>query len=107
MTEAAIESAVQSLSNASSTPAAAPQTSVGLTSAALIRTLSVGESGADVTALQTFLENKGYLTIPPGIAKGYFGALTKKAVVVFQKENSIDPIGIVGPMTRAAIEKLQ
>ncbi len=73
------------------------------TSTSFTRTLKIGDDGDDVTTLQTFLENKGYLTILVGMSKGHFGPLTKKAVIVFQKEMGIDQIGIVGPATRAAI----
>jgi peptidoglycan hydrolase-like protein with peptidoglycan-binding domain len=34
---------------------------------------------------------------------GYYGSVTEAAVVEFQKANDIDPIGIVGPRTRAAL----
>ena len=54
-------------------------------------------------ALQTFLENKGFLTIPSGIAKGYFGGLTRVAVRAYQKSMGISQTGYVGPITRAAL----
>lgn len=69
------------------------------------RSLSVGESGADVEALQTFLEDRGFLVMPQGVAKGYFGALTKQALIKYQRSVGIDPIGILGPATRRQIKK--
>ncbi len=56
-----------------------------------------------MTALQNFLEAKGFLTIPKGIATGYYGALTKKAVQAYQKAHGINTTGYIGPKTRAAI----
>jgi peptidoglycan hydrolase-like protein with peptidoglycan-binding domain len=64
----------------------------------------IGAEGSDVTALQTFLEGKGFLTMPPGIAKGHFGPLTMKALQAYQSSVGINPTGYVGPKTRAAIE---
>lgn len=52
----------------------------------------------EVYSLQVMLE------VAP--ATGYFGPLTKAAVVKFQKANFIDPIGIVGPLTRAKLNGL-
>jgi spore germination protein YaaH len=67
------------------------------------RNLDIGSSGADVVLLQTFLEDGGFLTIPAGVAKGYFGELTKRAVISYQKSVGINPIGVFGPATRASI----
>jgi len=66
------------------------------------RSLTLGSKGADVTALQTWLINKGY-SIPAG-ATGYFGGQTKAAVAAFQAANGITPAaGYFGPVTRAAV----
>lgn len=65
--------------------------------------LKLGARGADVVALQSFLESKGLLTMPAGVAKGYFGGLTKSAVVAFQISKGVTPAsGYFGPLTRAA-----
>jgi hypothetical protein len=65
----------------------------------------IGSSGAEVVTLQEFLERKGYLTIPQGVAKGYFGAITKKALMQYQKDHNIFPSAeYFGPITRKAIE---
>jgi hypothetical protein len=67
--------------------------------------LTIGSRGADVVALQTFLESKGLITMPAGVAKGYFGALTRTAVKAYQSMKGITPAaGYVGPITRAAIQ---
>jgi len=64
----------------------------------------VGASGEDVTQLQTVLIADGYLDI--SAPTGYFGALTKAAVVKFQAAESISPTsGYVGPLTRAVLNQ--
>lgn len=65
--------------------------------------LTIGSRGADVVALQSFLESKGLLTMPSGVAKGYFGGLTKTAVRAYQGTKGLPTTGFFGPMTRAAI----
>lgn len=69
------------------------------------RDLTIGATGADVTALQTWLIAKGY-SIPAG-ATGYFGAQTAAAVAAFQKANMITPAaGYFGPITRAKVNSM-
>lgn len=64
-----------------------------------------GSSGAEVTALQTYLLNLGY-SIPAG-ATGYFGPQTLAAVARFQRAEGISPAsGNFGPLTRARIRAL-
>src|SRR3989344_3798668 len=68
------------------------------------RDLTVGPTGADVTALQQSLVAKGHLTMPAGVAYGYFGNLTRAAVSAWQAANGISPTaGYVGPKSRAAL----
>ncbi|MDP2668864.1 MAG: sortase [bacterium] len=72
------------------------------------RSLDIGAQGADVIALQTILEKKGFLTMPSGVAKGYFGSLTYDAVAKYQASVGLAPVGIFGPLTRAKlIEELK
>lgn len=66
--------------------------------ATIDRELSVGMSGADVTALQTFLAQDSTL-YPEGLITGYYGNLTKAAVARFQARNGIAAVGRVGPVT--------
>jgi hypothetical protein len=66
------------------------------------RNLTVGSRGADVTALQNHLIAKGYLA---STATGYFGGLTKSALVKLQKEMGLPSTGYFGPMTRGALNK--
>jgi peptidoglycan hydrolase-like protein with peptidoglycan-binding domain len=71
---------------------------------AFVKDLKVGIEGDDVAALQTFLEARGYLVMPPGVAKGYFGQKTASALVEYQKAVGIfPPAGYFGPITRARV----
>ncbi|TYQ15171.1 UNVERIFIED_CONTAM: peptidoglycan hydrolase-like protein with peptidoglycan-binding domain [Acetivibrio alkalicellulosi] len=77
------------------------QTSVTRSSSSTL--LREGMSGANVTALQRDLKTLGYLNVNP---TGYFGSLTKNAVISFQARNGIVQDGIAGPVTIAAIQRL-
>src|SRR3990167_937390 len=69
--------------------------------------LTIGSKGADVTTLQTWLVEEGYLVMPVGVPMGYFGTLTQKALAQFQAENVITPAaGYFGPKTRGVIATL-
>lgn len=64
--------------------------------------LTIGSTGAQVTALQQYLIGKGF-SIPAG-ATGYFGTQTQSALASFQSAHSINPpAGYFGPITRAYI----
>lgn len=85
----------------------APSSGTGITKAqdiaAFPRVFGIGAQGADVTALQSFLEEKKFLNIPLGTAKGYFGALTRSAVAAYQVSAGLPPVGFFGPQTRAKV----
>jgi hypothetical protein len=64
--------------------------------------LTMGASGAEVTALQNFLIGAGH-SIAAG-ATGYFGAQTQAALAAYQSANGISPAaGYFGPVTRAKV----
>jgi peptidoglycan hydrolase-like protein with peptidoglycan-binding domain len=64
------------------------------------RTLRQGEGGADVKTLQTWLTDVGD-AVPE---TGYFGPMTKTAVVDFQTSMSLAPVtGVVGRLTAATL----
>lgn len=66
--------------------------------------LTVGSRGADVIALQEMLVAGGHLVMPAGVAKGYFGSLTKAAVAKWQMANGVSPaVGFFGSITRAKL----
>lgn len=68
----------------------------------LPRSLSRGNEGADVLALQQELAALGFFTATPN---GYFGPATEQAVKAFQKVQGIEQVGNVGPQTRAAFAR--
>jgi murein DD-endopeptidase MepM/ murein hydrolase activator NlpD len=61
-----------------------------------------GASGWDVAALQFLLAWHGF---PSGILDGHFGKHTKAALCAFQRWAGVDPIGIAGPQTLAALRR--
>ncbi len=74
------------------------------------RDLSAGSTGADVMALQKFLNMSAATQVAatgagsPGMETSTFGPATQAAVIKFQTANGITPAaGYVGPITRTAI----
>jgi peptidoglycan hydrolase-like protein with peptidoglycan-binding domain len=65
--------------------------------------MSVGSTGTEVVNLQSWLVSEGFLTMPVGVAKGYFGSLTKAAVVAYQASVGLPNTGYVGPLTVAKL----
>jgi len=67
-------------------------------------------TGADVKALQQWLNANGYRVAEsgygsPGNETTKFGGATKAALIKFQKANGITPaVGYFGPKTRAAVK---
>lgn len=76
------------------------------------RNLFIGARGADVLALQRFLNLAGYTVSTKGAgSKGretmYFGPATRGALALFQKDSNIKPDkGYFGAITRALVNKL-
>lgn len=70
--------------------------------ATFTRDLRVGSTGADVTALQSFLISKGLLNV--AAPTGYFGNMTKTAVAAYQTSKGITPAaGYFGPTTTGVV----
>jgi len=70
------------------------------------RGLELGMSGDDVLSLQKLLVSKAFGPAAKALGAagphGYFGTLTRKALIEFQKANKISPSsGYFGPKTRA------
>lgn len=64
--------------------------------------LKRGMKGDDVRALQQLLIKRGY-ALPKYGADGEYGAETERAVRKFQTDQSLEPDGEYGPLTRAAL----
>jgi len=85
--------------NAQTTTTTTTTTSASVT---FSRDLTIGSTGADVTALQNWLISKSF-AIAAG-ATGYFGAQTQAALAKYQAANGISPAaGYFGPITRAKV----
>lgn len=67
--------------------------------------LDFGEKNADVTSLQTFFTDNVQI-YPSGLITGYYGGLTRAAVIRFQALYGFDQVGRVGPITRDKINAL-
>ncbi len=65
--------------------------------------LKQGSRGDEVKQLQELLIARGYLF---GEATGYFGILTRTALITFQEERGLPGVGTVGPKTRALLNTL-
>ena len=64
--------------------------------------LSEGSSGEAVRQLQLKLQALGFYQYS---ITGYFGPITRAAVVSFQTARGIESVGLVGPKTRAALNE--
>jgi len=74
---------------------------------ALTKDLTIGSKGTDVTTLQNWLVEEGYLVMPVGVSTGYFGTITQKALAQWQAENAVTPsAGYFGAKTRGVIATL-
>jgi N-acetylmuramoyl-L-alanine amidase len=62
--------------------------------------LKIGMSGAQVSQLQQSLKDKGYFNHN---VTGYFGNITKNAVIAFQQDNGLAVDGIAGPKTMSKL----
>jgi Putative peptidoglycan binding domain len=72
------------------------------------RDLQLRDTGADVTALQQYLNSRGFLVVrsgpgSPGNETTYFGVATYRALKKFQAAHGIRATGYFGPLTRASI----
>ncbi len=72
---------------------------------ALARELRSGMSSDDVKALQEILAADPEI-YPEGLITGYYGPLTEKAVLKFQKKYGLEQVGFVGPKTLKKLNDL-
>lgn len=75
-----------------------PQTNYQFT-----RDLDLYSIGIDVYNLQKRLVNLGFASFTP---TGFFGSLTKQAVILYQEANGIDKVGRCGPLTRISLNAI-
>lgn len=87
----------------STVSATAPTGTTTGAAAQFTRSLGIGASGSDVIELQTFLEQRGLLQLPPGVVNGYFGALTASGLGMYQTSVGLSAVGVLGPLTRVKI----
>ncbi|SFT07201.1 C40 family peptidase [Paenibacillus sp. BC26] len=66
-------------------------------------TYSIGASSGVVTTLQTDLKKLGYFNYPT--ATGYYGTVTRDAVIAFQSSYGLIADGITGPLTLDAVSR--
>ncbi len=50
------------------------------------KSLKIGTEGTEVEEIQTILMNEGYLKLPAGAKKGYYGQITQDAVEKYKKD---------------------
>lgn len=67
----------------------------------LSRGMNDYRTGGQVSQLQQFLATRYGV---PQLVVGTFGPMTQQYVKIFQQENGLSPVGIVGAQTRAAIQ---
>src|SRR3989344_234527 len=70
-----------------------------------VTTLQFGVRGNEVSRLQSVLSQFPDV-YREGLVTGYFGPLTKNAVIRFQIKYGIEAVGIIGPITRARLNAL-
>ncbi len=65
--------------------------------------LSIGSTGPAVVELQSLLSEMGYLIVPRGVVFGYFGPLTRAALVQYQLSQEIQATGTLNASTKVAL----
>ena len=88
--------------SAAASPSAADSATEGQSGAGFQRTLKKGMSGEDVKGLQSALLRLGY-ALPKYGADGDFGAETEAAVKAFQRDRGLEPDGVFGEKSYAAL----
>jgi peptidoglycan hydrolase-like protein with peptidoglycan-binding domain len=65
--------------------------------------LAVGETNDDIKRIQKLLATDKEI-YPYGVASGFFGPKTEEGIKNFQTRFGLDPVGVVGPATKALLE---
>jgi len=83
------------------TPPAA-SSSASTTKYTFTKPLTLGNEGIEVTELQKKLTSLGLYSGP---ITGYFGPMTRTAVIALQAQNGLEQVGSIGPGTRTVLNK--
>ena len=75
---------------------------VGVASSAEALILRTGSRGTNVTVVQDTLKSQGFMSSNVN-STGYYGTLTRRAVMDFQRARSLRVDGVVGPQTLSAM----
>lgn len=79
---------------------------ISYTCNAISRNLYYGLQATEVKCLQNFLKSQGQEIYPEGLITGYFGNLTKNAVIRFQQKYGINPSGNIDSSTVGKMNEL-
>ena len=69
------------------------------------QTIRVLDQGSIVTALHTDLRAQQFVIADDELDSGRFGATTQRAVATFQRQQGLEPTGIVEERTRSALRE--
>lgn len=75
---------------------------VGVASSAQAQTFRPGSRGASVETVQNVLKSEGFMSTSVN-STGYYGPITRTAVMNFQRSRGLRVDGIVGPQTLRAM----
>jgi peptidoglycan hydrolase-like protein with peptidoglycan-binding domain len=75
---------------------------VGVASSAQALILKRGSSGTNVTVVQNTLKSQGFMSTRVN-STGYYGSITRRAVMNFQRARGLRVDGVVGPQTLRAM----
>ena len=71
----------------------------------ITKSLKLGSQNSEVKSLQQALAQDKTL-YPEGLATGYYGPATRRAIIRFQKKYGIEPVGFIGPLTRKKLNEI-
>ncbi len=87
-----------------STPSGAPGAVLGASTVSVLTDdLSFGVTNESITRIQKLLATDGEI-YADGTISGFFGPKTQDAIRRFQTRFGLDPVGVVGPSTKAILE---
>lgn len=98
----ALRSEFASLAGTASTPHSGAVLGAS-TKVFLTKSLEVGETNTDIAKIQKLLATDKDI-YPYGVSSGLFGPKTEEAIKKFQSRFNLNPVGVIGPATRALFE---